>query len=332
MVEAAQPPAPVALPLQNMASPPAAANTYDVSPATFLANVPPPDALSTSTGTASGTQTSPGAASSASDSSMRDWRELVVAAAADLELRVVESPASNGEVHEHVTLRMLRLMVGETELALAPIPGISPIEQDYWSRQIFALATYLDHHSQPDDKRRAAAGALHLDEALNSLREVGSLSLRNLTFCKKVHAYGAYDPHEPARFSPGQPLTLYVEVENYHSRSTENGFLTSLGSSYELLDEAGKRVAGDSFPDVDDTCRTRRHDFHIQYGVALPATIPPGRYRLQLVIRDRQSDKLGNATVEFEVIGVKSPESRVESGTSGVTSPQPNITDRNSGS
>ena len=67
------------------------------------------------------------------------------------------SPASTAEVHQHVSLRLLRLLAGQTEAAMEPIPHISPAEQDYWSQQIFALATYLDHHSQPDDKRRAAA-------------------------------------------------------------------------------------------------------------------------------------------------------------------------------
>lgn len=230
-----------------------------------------------------------------------DWHELLEMAADDLNRRVVASPASTAEVHQHATLRMLRLLAGQTEQALEPIPRVSPTEQDYWSQQLFALATYLDHHSQPDDKRRAAATAMHLDEALAHLREVGSLSLRNLTFCRKVIGYGAYEPYAAASFSPGQQVTLYVEVENYRSRSTEQGFCTSLGSSYEVLDEAGQRVEGGEFPDVDDCCRSRRRDFHIQYTLTLPAKIGPGRYRLQLILRDRQSDKIGNAAAAFEV-------------------------------
>jgi hypothetical protein len=219
---------------------------------------------------------------------------------------------------------MLRLLAGNTEQALEAIPGISPQEQDYWSQQIFALATYLDHHTQPDNKRRAAAAAAHLDEALASLREVGSLSLRNLTICKKVYGYGVYDPYEDARLSPGQSLTLYVEIENYHSQPTEKGFSTLLASSYELVDEAGKRVAGDAFPDVVDNCRSRRRDFHIQYSLTLPAKLAPGRYRLRLVVHDRQSDEIANTSVEFDVgTPVKSQESRAKSQTSGSRAGEP---------
>jgi hypothetical protein len=247
----------------------------------------------------------------------KSWKDLTKSAADDLALRVAASPASTGEVHEHVTLRILQLLHGDTEQALAPIPGLSPAEQDYWSRQLFALATYLDHHSQPDDKRRAAASALHLDEALDSLREVGSLTVRNLTFCKKVLGYGAYEPHEATRFSPGQQLTLYVEVENYHCASTEKGFVTLLGSSYELLDEAGRRVGGDAFPDVEDTCRSRRRDFHIQYGLTLPAKIEPGSYRLQLTIRDRQGDKIGTSAIEFAIASAKTSNATTPTAKSG---------------
>jgi len=232
-----------------------------------------------------------------------DWQHLLEIAADDLSRRVAPSPTTTAEVHQHVSLRFLRLLTGDTERALEPIPRISPIEQDYWSRQLFALATYLDHHGQPDDKRRAAASVTHLDEAVSHLRELGSLSVRNLAFCKTVYGYGAIEPYDGDRFSPGQQVSLYIEVENYHSQSTEKGYCTSLGSTYEILTEAGERVGGGEIPDVNDCCRTRRRDFHIQYGLALPEKLAPGRYQLQLVIKDRKSDKRGHATAWFEIKG-----------------------------
>jgi hypothetical protein len=135
------------------------------------------------------------------------------------------------------------------------------------------------------------------------LRDVGALSLRNFAFCKSVYGYGALEPYSEDRFSPGQQVSLYVEVENYHSESNEKGFITSLGSTYEILDEQGKRVDGGQFPNVDDCCRSRRRDFHIQFGLKLPEKIAPGRYQLELVVRDRQSDKIAHATASFEIRG-----------------------------
>lgn len=230
-----------------------------------------------------------------------DWQELVKRAADDLSKRVADEPATTAEIHQHASLRMLWLLTGDTEKSLEPIPRISPTEQDYWSRQLFSLATFLDHHSQPDDKRRAAASVTHLDEALASMREMGALSLRNLTFCKNVYGYGSLEPFSKDEFAPGQQVSLYVEVDNYHSESTEKGYCTLLGSTYELLDEKGGRIAGGEFPDVDDCCRSRRRDFHIQFGLALPERMDPGRYQLQLVVKDRKSDKMGHATAAFEI-------------------------------
>ncbi len=234
-------------------------------------------------------------------SSDEDWQQLVRKAAADLEHHVSQSPATTAEIHQHVSLRILRLLAGDTEKALEPIPNISAAEQDYWSRQLFALATYLDHHSQPDDKRRAAAAVIQLDEAVSNLRELSSLSLRNLTFCKNVYGYGAIDPYDKDTFTSGQHVLAYVEVENYHSTSNEKGFCTSLGASYEVLDEHGNRVISGDFPDVNDCCRSRRRDFHIQLGLTLPETMAAGRYNLQVIVKDHQSDKIGTAKAAFEI-------------------------------
>jgi hypothetical protein len=233
----------------------------------------------------------------------RDWRRLIEMAADELRRATPDSPTTTAEVHQLVTLRFLHLLAGDTDQALTAIPHLSPTEQDYWSRQMFALATYLDHHAQPDDKRRAAAGVIHLDEAVSSLRELASLSLRNLSFCKNVYGYGAIEPYDADRFSPGEQVSLYVEIENYHSRSTEKGYCTSLGSTYEILNDQGVRVDGGTMPDVDDCCRSRRRDFHIQYGITLPKTLAPGQYHFNLIVKDRQGDKIGHATVAFEIRG-----------------------------
>ncbi len=282
--ESAGPPLPIAAQLR----PPAASESATSSAVTRASfNAPAPSAPT----------------ARAEDDSEKNWQQLVAEAADDLSRRVADSPATTAEIHQHVSLRILRLLAGQTEAALEPIPHIAPAEQDYWSRQIFALATYLDHHSQPDAKRRAAASATHLDEAVANLRDLGALSLRNFAFCKNVYGYGAIEPYKEDRFSSGQQVTLYVEVENYYSQSTEKGFTTSLGSTYEILDEKHERVDGGEFPNVDDCCRSRRRDFHIQFGLKLPEKIAPGHYQLELNVRDRQSDKIAHATAQFEVRG-----------------------------
>lgn len=129
------------------------------------------------------------------------------------------------------------------------------------------------------------------------------LELSKLTFCKSVYGYGAYDPYEEARFAAGQQVSIYVELGNYDSEPTDDQYTTKLGTSYQILDEHGERVAAGEFPDVEDVCRSRRRDFHIQYGLVLPDAIAPGKYQLRLAMRDRQSGKVGQGMIAFVIDG-----------------------------
>jgi hypothetical protein len=43
----------------------------------------------------------------------------------------------------------------------------------------------------------------------------------------------------------------------------------------------------------------------MQLGLTLPDNIAAGRYQLQLLVKDRQSDKIGNAKASFEIRGKK---------------------------
>jgi hypothetical protein len=199
-------------------------------------------------------------------------------------------------------LRMLMLMAGLENDSLTPIPGASSTEQDYWSKQLFALSTYFDSTRQPDMKQRAAGSLVHLDAARAKLAELATLQVRNLTFVDSVDGYGLYEVHEAARFKPGDQVNLYAEVDNFRSESTKDGYRTALATSYEVVDPQGHRVDGAQFPEVEDICRNQRRDFHMQYGVALPTRIYPGKYELRLIITDQLSNKIGQATLPFEIV------------------------------
>ena len=96
-------------------------------------------------------------------------------------------------------------------------------------------------------------------------------------------------------------MTLYAEIDNFRSESTERGYHTSLATSYEVLDQAGNRVEGGEFANVDDYCRNKRNDFYIEYTFQLPSRIYASNYQLRLLIRDRLSGKIGKATADFEI-------------------------------
>jgi hypothetical protein len=149
---------------------------------------------------------------------------------------------------------------------------------------------------EPEPPPAAAA-----EEARDVPPEPDLLELRHLAFCENVHGYGAYEPYDEAKFSPNDQVSLYVEVENYASQSCDQGFVTNLAASYQILDDRGQCVDGGPFPDVVDLCRSRRRDFHIQYGLVLPEMIAPGKYQLRLAMRDLGGDKVGQRKIAFEI-------------------------------
>jgi hypothetical protein len=160
----------------------------------------------------------------------------------------------------------------------------------------------LSTHTQPPaEQTTRLPKPAPADNATDEAPQRDLLELHKLTFCKEVYGFGAYEPYESNRFKPAEQVSLYVELANYRSEPTKDGFLTRLGATYQILDEHGERVDGGEFPDVEDRCRSRRRDFHIQYGLVLPDKIAPGKYRLRLALRDRQSDHVGQSTIDFEI-------------------------------
>ncbi|MGI9429149.1 MAG: hypothetical protein ACR2NM_10855, partial [Bythopirellula sp.] len=230
-----------------------------------------------------------------------DWQAYVQHAIDDLGTRVQPTPGTNEEVNQHMRLRLLQLLAGNDESTFAPIPGATATQQDYWNQQLFALSTFLDTKTQPDDKRRAAGSLMHLDSARAKLSELATLQVQKLAFVDSVEGYGAYEQHEEHSFQPGDKVTLYCEIENFSSESTKSGYRTRLGTSYEVVDQNGKRVDSAQFPEIEDLCRNPRRDFHMQYTVTLPKRIYPEQYELRLIITDQQSHKIGQASVPFEI-------------------------------
>lgn len=230
-----------------------------------------------------------------------DWRKELDAAIADLERTVPAQPATVVDLNEHFRLRALQLIAGREEEAYRPIPGASPAQQDYWSKQLFAMGAYMKGAGTLDDKQRAAAALVHLDDARAALAQLATLQIHNFAFVKRVDGFGAYETLPDIRFEPGATVTLYAEVENFASTSTAAGFETLLSTSYQVVDASGRRIEGAQFPDVSDVCKGRRRDFHLQYGVKLPTRISPGKYHLELMITDQRSGKLGHAALPFEI-------------------------------
>jgi hypothetical protein len=229
------------------------------------------------------------------------WQERLNETIAKLEPLTREPPKDASEVSRHAWLRMLYLTAGRREEALKPIAGISAAEQDYWSEQLYALATTLDVERTPDASQRAAEARRHLAKAETRLAESGLLAVRNLAFCTEVSSYGVYQKFPETTFKANQPLILYAEVDNFKSEETSKGFHTALRSSYQIIDGQGRRVAENDLALTEEYCRNRRRDYFIRYFLSVPERIYDGKYTLQLTIVDTLSQKIGQASIDFTV-------------------------------
>ena len=229
------------------------------------------------------------------------WRDSLQAAIAGLEAETREAPRNASEVSRHAWLRMMYLTAGRREDALKPIPGIAVAEQDFWSEQIYGLATYLDTEKLSDPARRSAEARTHLAKAEKRLSEASTLAVKNLSFCTEVSSYGVYEKFKEYRFKAGQPLILYTEVENFRSEESAKGHHTALRSSYQILDPQGRRVAEQDLALTEEYCQNERRDYFIRYFVSVPERIYDGKYTLQLTIVDTLSQKIGQSTIDFTV-------------------------------
>jgi hypothetical protein len=248
-----------------------------------------------------GSPGSPGPAAAADGRRPQDWQQSLQAAINALESANREPPQSQSEVGRHAALRMLYLLAGRKDDALRPIAGIAPSQQDFWSQEVYGLATVLDTDRNPETNRRSAEAVERLRDATSRLSEHATLAVKNLGLCTEVASFGVYKPFDKLEFKAGQEALLYAEVDNFKSVRGEKGYRTALRSSYQILDSHGARVDSQEFDVTEEHCQNQRRDFFMRYHIWIPKRIYGGRYTLQLTIEDTLSQKIGQSSIEFDV-------------------------------
>ena len=140
-----------------------------------------------------------------------------------------------------------------------------------------------------------------LEDLVAQLRDEAPLEVRALAFCTAIHSYGIVDQFESYRFEAGQEVLLYCEVKSFQSEATDKGYRTAFRGSYDILDRQGRRLFRRKLDKCGEYCRNRRRDYFIAYRFRLPERIAPGKYTLQLTVRDLKSRKVGQSSVRFAI-------------------------------
>ena len=231
-----------------------------------------------------------------------DLEQLIVRVERDL---AQSKPDSDGDrqndfLRKQAHLRLLYLMAQRQEEALTAIAGAESSQQEYWQQMIWAMSNSLDTVQFPEPSERAGQTVPPLSAALRQMREHAALSIKNMTFCRKISYFGNYERFPRNEFTPGYEVLLYTEIENFVSTPTVDGeYRTSLKSLIEIADSAGKIVWTKGFPSTEDFCRNPRRDYFHNYQFYIPEDLSTGAYTLKLTIVDELSHKRVSNSLNF---------------------------------
>jgi hypothetical protein len=199
---------------------------------------------------------------------------------------------------------MLYLMAGQHERALEAIPGIEPADQEFWQQTFWAVANYFDSEAIPDPADRATQTVAQLREATARLQEKANLKLKNVAFCHKINSFGSYERFERDEYTPGRPVLVYSEIENFTSELTADGMYRTLLKSKIQIFKAGTNgdlIAEIPFDTTEDLCRNVRKDYFHSYKFEIPRNISLGPHVMKLTVEDEISQKVATYTQNFTV-------------------------------
>jgi hypothetical protein len=258
---------------------------------------PPPDLAERISNASTYDVTSASDATSASD----DWQKHLQAATEALAAELADERGERRSVESQARLRLLHLAAGERDDALRPLTGANSAVQDFWSKQVYGLAAWLDTSRTANGQRRATEAVAHLREAADRLAEAANLRVRNLALCTKVSGFGDFRRFEKHEFNPGQEVVVYAEVENFASRQSGDGCQTELACTIELLDRHGERVAEKQLKVRDDRLQHPRRDLFVSANFWMPQRLAVGSYTLQLRVEDQLAEKTDQASLELTI-------------------------------
>ncbi|MGY8770614.1 MAG: hypothetical protein ACKVH8_19545 [Pirellulales bacterium] len=231
----------------------------------------------------------------------QSWKETLATTIRSLESTTNGKRLSKAEQSQlKIYLRMLYLMAQRKSEAVEKVEGLPTAEQDFWANLLFGMSDYLQQSGMSDHQRNLLA-LRSIRRAVNNLSETSPLDVHNLHFIESVESFGRFKAFSNTQFKPNQEVLLYAEIDNLTSTQVDGEYHSTLLSTYEIFDKAGQRIDYRKFPEVKDTCNNQRRDFYVPYRLYIPENLKPGNYVLELSVRDVDSEKFGEASIEFSV-------------------------------
>lgn len=209
------------------------------------------------------------------------------------------------DVEEQFKLRMMYLVDGQDEKAMASSPSMNADTQEIMLGQIRAMMAARSSLS-----RDPAVWANQQLEAMETLRGLlrakADLLVPRVELCKAIEAFGQYEPIEPRVFASGvkNRVLIYIEVDNFQSDKSESGlYRTLLSVRASLLNKSGEELWHKKDDNIEDLARRKRRDFYLTIGpLAIPKSLAPGEYVFKVEVEDVLGGKINSNVVRFKMV------------------------------
>lgn len=208
-------------------------------------------------------------------------------------------------LEEQFRLRLMYLVNGQDDRALAPTPGVNEEIQEIMQGHIHSVLT-----ARSTSERDPATWANRQLDAIENLRSLvrskADLRVPKLELCSAIDGFGRYEPITPAQFTVGAKnlVLLYIEVDNFRCEETSSGmYRTLLSVRQSLLDHTGQELWTKKDENIEDLARRRRTDFFLTIGpLAIPKTLGPGEYVMKVEVEDVLAGKMNGNSVKFKMV------------------------------
>ncbi|HKQ49262.1 MAG TPA: hypothetical protein VJZ71_14415 [Phycisphaerae bacterium] len=213
--------------------------------------------------------------------------------------------ANPDNVEEQFKLRMLYLVEGQDQKALAPSPGLDAETQEIMFGQLRAVQA-AGMPNSPDPAIWANRQLEALEKLRGLLRSKADLLVPKVELCRAIDGFGRYEPFDPLEFKAGgkNRVLLYIEVDNFKSETTASGMYRTLLSVREsLMNKNGEELWSAKDDNIEDLARGKRRDFYLTIGpLAIPKSLAPGEYVFKVEVEDVLGGKINSNVVRFKMV------------------------------
>lgn len=154
---------------------------------------------------------------------------------------------------------------------------------------------------------------VRLDDLRRILVDRSDPVVSKIALCRKVVTFGVYDEIGPSDFVAGREnqAIVYTEIRNLRAERSDDGrYVSRLGTRLEVLTAAGHSVWQHEEPEIVDESRDRRIDFFVAERIVLPSTLSAGDYVLKVMVQDKLSERMHEASTSFVITSAQRVTSR----------------------